>query len=226
VETVSTSSGTQDLGAAADMLCVLQSVTGHLTGYGAQGAPSEDVSLYVSEAGRWTLAVTGGVQVTVGCVPWGAFPRLGQPPAVTRYDNGGGSRNPASPVETTDLHGRTDCALSHVGGDFSASGNSAVIGGSTLLVSNRGGDGVWASASCFDGAFPFDDRLLDARQGMASAPLPPAAEALCGLSGLSDMGSDSSSIAASGATAQGTSSLAAVRCFYFCESGDAGAQAP
>lgn len=240
VQLVQSAPGTMDLGSDTSVLCVIQSVSGFLPAP-ALGDVAEDaqslvdasadvtaastpimapalanqINLYVDRAtGTWHLASSGQVTATVACADWSAF---GGPHALARFDNGGVDGVAQTTVQTGGSQG--DCYLSDVEGDYVAAGNGATLGGGALIVTDKVGDGIYASATCFgdseSGGVPFQDFPVDARSGTLDVSIPSSSRALCGLSALSSFAQADSSLAISEGNALGLHSLSTVRCFLF-----------
>ncbi|MCL2450254.1 MAG: hypothetical protein FWD17_15010 [Polyangiaceae bacterium] len=181
------------------------------------------VNLYFDSVSEtWHLSSSGPVSATIACAPWS---KLGGAEALTRFDNGGGNSyvlggyTTASPSQTIGTGGQTQCFLSDLEGDFVSDGDVASLDGAALTVSNlgSGGNAIYASATCFNGAQPvaYRDFPVDAVTGALSVPVLPDDQALCGLSAAGSFSDDGSSLVVSQGRALGFRAYGVVRCFLF-----------
>jgi hypothetical protein len=226
-----------DVGNRASDLCVVQSITGWVSGSGAASADDggseasaaddtgaastvgSQVNLFFDETGEWYLRSSGAVAATVACAPWGAF---GGPQPMWRVDIGGANAvapsvgAPAGVTPSAD--DPPECVLSDLEGDFAATGNGASIDrAGVLTVTNASGQPLYASETCFAGApaVPYTDYVVDAADGSVSVPVASEGDALCGLSALSSLGQSQSGVVVARGRALGTSATSTVRCFFF-----------
>lgn len=217
---------TLDLGSAAEVLCLPQTVSGRIHGYmpaGATDAMDSAIAdggctadtcasgflLYVDDAGMWELYAEGApFSVSVACVPWSSF-GLVAAPIVARKDN---SSSFAPQANRVDLDGMT-CALSSAEGGNGLEGGVAEIGDGGYIVTGGGTAtgspiALWSSAVCF-GDVPFVDVPLLA----GGTKLP--AGAFCGLSALGNMTEEDSTVDVSSSPAKAVDATATARCFPY-----------
>ena len=211
-----------DLGAASDVFCAVQSVSGLMHGYctpaitatpmacdptanSAVGMTNAALAtgfmLTVNDAGHWQLATEGQpFGVTVGCIPWHSLGA--QSPNAVTIDASAApdSTMPAlmtgsgsSPIQGT-------CVLSSATDSYDR-GASAQLTNSALVV--RGPAFLRASATCVNALQPADFPV--------GTQLPP--NSFCGLSQLGDMSQTDSAVSVAGSTVTAVHAQVTARCF-------------
>jgi hypothetical protein len=216
-----------DLGAVADVLCVVQSATGLMHGYctpplnpsappvvcdpTASGVlPVADAELatgfvlYVNSSGRWELYTEGHpFSVTVACIQWNALglqaaPEIVSVEAAATYATSGDTTSTTPAASPT----QGACVLSSATDAYDNKAG-AQLTSTGLAVHGNGYNWLWSSATCF-GEVPFADFP-------ANTALP--ANAFCGLSQLGDMSQTDSSVSAAGPTVTAVHASGTARCF-------------
>jgi hypothetical protein len=215
---------TLDLGAASDVLCVVQSVSGLMHGYCTPTPPTENgmptvcdptaaaagttnaalgtgFVLYVDDAQHWQLYAEGQpFGVTAACIPWRGL-GIQAPAGVVRVDTGlvPESTTPGT-MSSSSSPIQGACVLSSATDSYDR-GASAQVTSNSLTVS--GSAFLWASATCVNGLNPADFPV--------GTHLP--SNAFCGLSKLGDMSQTDSAVSAAGPVVTAVHAKATARCF-------------